>query len=50
MISIKHPFLVKTFLYKLRIIILFENANLKTAKYGLTKTQMAKDKNMNGKG
>ena len=30
------------------IIISFENANLKTAKYGLTKTQMAKGKNTNG--
>ena len=43
--------LIKTFLYKFRIyniIILFENANFKAAKCGLTKTQMAKAKNING--
>ena len=42
--------LIKKFLYKLGIIILFENANLKTAKYGLTKTQMTKAKNTNDQG
>ena len=31
------------------MIILYENANLKTAKYGLIKIQMAKAKNTNGK-
>ena len=45
--------LIKKFLYKLGIIILFENASLKTAKYGLakyakTKTKMAKGKNKIG--
>ena len=44
--------LIEKFLYKFRIynniIILFENANFKAAKCGLTKTQMAKAKNING--
>ena len=39
--------LIKTSLYKFRIIVLFENANLNTAKCGLTK--YAKTKNTNGK-
>ena len=40
--------LIRKFLYKFRIIILFENANLKTANMGWQK--YTKAKNTNGKG
>ena len=44
---IKKLALIKTFLYKFRIIILFDNANKKTAN-GLT-VKYTKDKNTNDK-